>query len=144
VDRLDQEVERMAEEKRNPPAADDKIIMFRQQASMVERKKEQLLQKLEEEKQRKAVLEKEVSHPEKPQPQNPHLILTYSSYSSPHPHLFLPQIEEKENSFEAMGGDMGHMKPDDFRRIKQDFRAKSTQYKRMKAELNGKYPLDAP
>ena len=33
-------------------------------------------------------------------------------------------------------GSMGHMKPDDFRRIKQDFRAKSTQYKRMKAELN--------
>ena len=101
--RLDQECERMAEEKRNPPAADDKIIMFRQQASMVERKKEQLLQKLEEEKGRKAALEKE--------------------------------IEEKENSFEAMGS-MGHMKPDDFRRIKQDFRAKSTQYKRMKAELN--------
>ncbi len=101
--RLDQECERMAEEKRNPPAADDKIIMFRQQAGMMERKKEQLLQKLEEEKSRKAALDKE--------------------------------IEEKENSFEAMGS-MGHMSGDDFRRIKQDFRAKSTQYKRMKAELN--------
>jgi intraflagellar transport protein 81 len=101
--RLDQECERMAEEKRNPPAADDKIIMFRQQAGMMERKKEQLLQKLEEERSRKAALDKE--------------------------------IEEKENSFEAMGS-MGHMSGDDFRRIKQDFRAKSTQYKRMKAELN--------
>ena len=101
--RLDQECERMAEEKRNPPAADDKIIMFRQQAGMMERKKEQLMQKLEEEKSRKAALDKE--------------------------------IETKENSFEAMGS-MGHMSGDDFRRIKQDFRAKSTQYKRMKAELN--------
>merc|ERR1711988_743720 len=30
----------------------------------------------------------------------------------------------------------GHMAPEEFRRIKQDFRSKSTQYKRMKAELN--------
>lgn len=35
-------------------------------------------------------------------------------------------------------GDMaqGHMAPEEFRRIKQDFRSKSTQYKRIKAELN--------
>eukprot|EP01050_Picozoa_sp_SAG11_P024293 SAG11_NODE_5130_length_1656_cov_1.316635_1_plen_480_part_10 len=45
------------------------------------------------------------------------------------------ELEEKEGSFDSMG-DQGHMKPDDFRRIKQDFRSKSTQYKRMKAELN--------
>jgi len=45
------------------------------------------------------------------------------------------QIEEKELSFDSMG-DGGHLKPDDFRRIKQDVRAKSTQHKRMKSELN--------
>eukprot|EP01051_Picozoa_sp_SAG22_P015616 SAG22_NODE_2068_length_3054_cov_2.135025_3_plen_313_part_00 len=36
-------------------------------------------------------------------------------------------------------GDMqasGHMAPEEFRRVKQDFRSKQTQYKRMKAELN--------
>ena len=101
--RLDQECERMLEEKSAPPAADDKILMFRQQASMVARKKEQRVEKLNSLREQSATLEKE--------------------------------IEEKEGSFEAMGS-MGHMKPDDFRRIKQDFRAKSTQYKRMKAELN--------
>lgn len=44
------------------------------------------------------------------------------------------ELEEKEGDM----GDMaqGHMAPEEFRRIKQDFRSKSTQYKRIKAELN--------
>lgn len=47
------------------------------------------------------------------------------------------ELEEKEGSFEAMGGEMGQqMHPDEFRRMKQEFRAKSTQHKRLQKEMS--------
>jgi intraflagellar transport protein 81 len=45
------------------------------------------------------------------------------------------QLEEKELSFDSMGTG-GHMKPDAFRQMKQDVRAKSTLHKKMKAEFD--------
>merc|ERR1719231_766141 len=46
------------------------------------------------------------------------------------------ELEEKEGSFEAMGQMGGQMNPDEFRRMKQEFRAKSTQHKRLQKEMS--------